>query len=114
VLRDALGSRLTWAVVAGLVVGKLAGISGATLLALRTGAGRLPDDVSRREVFGVAAVAGIGFTVSLFVAQLAFDDPELVDRAKVGIFLGSALSGLLGVAILSVLARRRPSEARRR
>ncbi|MEA2180011.1 MAG: Na+:H+ antiporter, NhaA family [Solirubrobacteraceae bacterium] len=114
VLRDALGSRLTWAVVAGLVVGKLAGISGATLLALRTGAGRLPDDVSRREVVGVAAVAGIGFTVSLFVAQLAFDDPELVDRAKVGIFIGSALSGLLGVAILSVLARRRPSEARRR
>jgi NhaA family Na+:H+ antiporter len=106
VLDDALGSGLTWAVVAGLVAGKLLGITGATFVALRRGWGVLPDGVGRRQVAGLAAVAGIGFTVSLFIAQLAFDDPVLVDRAKVGIFLGSSISGLVGVAALVVLARR--------
>jgi NhaA family Na+:H+ antiporter len=108
VLGDALASRLTWAIVAALVVGKLAGVAGATLLGLWSGAGRLPGDVARRDVLGVAAVAGVGFTVSLFIAQLAFDDPALVDRAKVGIFLGSAISGALGVGVLVALARRAP------
>jgi NhaA family Na+:H+ antiporter len=106
VLGDALRSSLTWAIVAGLAVGKLAGITGATLLALRRGWGSLPADVGRPQVAGLAAVAGIGFTVSLFIAQLAFDDPALVDRAKVGVLLGSVLSGLAGAVALTVLARR--------
>jgi NhaA family Na+:H+ antiporter len=101
VLADAAGSRLTWAVVAGLVLGKLLGITGATLLALRLRAGTLPADVTRSQVVGIAALAGIGFTVSLFIAQLAFDDPALVDRAKVGIMAGSILSGVLGAALLA-------------
>jgi len=100
VLADALASALTWAVVAGLVLGKLVGVTGAGLLALRQGAGTLPEDVGRGQLAGVGAVAGVGFTVSLFIAQLAFDKPALVDQAKVGIFAGSLLSAALGVAIL--------------
>jgi NhaA family Na+:H+ antiporter len=99
-LGDALASEVTWAVAAGLVLGKLAGISGATLLALRLRIGKLPDGMAPGQVFGVAALGGIGFTVSLFIADLAFTQPALTDAAKVGIFAGSIVSGLLGAALL--------------
>jgi Na+:H+ antiporter, NhaA family len=105
VLGDALSSRVAWAIVAGLVIGKLVGVGGATLLALRLRAGSLPDDVPRPTVAGLAALAGIGFTVSLFIAQLAFDDPALVDQAKVGIFVGSLAAAGLGTALLVALRR---------
>jgi NhaA family Na+:H+ antiporter len=105
VLTDALESRLTWAVIAGLVVGKLLGITGATLLGLRLRWGVLPQGVRIPHVVGIAALGGIGFTVSLFIAQLAFDDPVLVDEAKVGIFAGSILSGVLGAVLLARSAR---------
>jgi NhaA family Na+:H+ antiporter len=105
VLGEAAGSRLMWAIVAGLVVGKLFGIAGATMLALRLGWGTLPADVTRGQVFGVGAIAGIGYTVSLFIAGLAYDDPALVDTAKVGIFAGSLISGVAGALLLIALTR---------
>ncbi len=87
-------------VAAGLVVGKTVGIGVATWLAVRTGIGRLPAGTRWRQIIGVAAVAGIGFTVSLFVTELAFTSPELTDQAKMGIFLGSAVAGAAGWLIL--------------
>lgn len=107
VLGDALRSSLTWAVAGGLVLGKLLGITGATLLALRAGVGTLPAGMGRGQVVGVAALGGIGFTVSLFITELAFTDPSLTDTAKVGIFLGSVAAALLGTALLLAPARRR-------
>ena len=83
-------------VVAGLVVGKVVGIAGAAWLAVRLGWGDLPAGATWRHLIGVAAVAGIGFTVSLFVAGLAFDDTTLVDAAKLGILGGSALAATIG------------------
>ncbi|HST38993.1 MAG TPA: Na+/H+ antiporter NhaA [Conexibacter sp.] len=109
VLGDALGSSVTWAVTAGLVLGKLIGISGATLLALQLGAGKLPAGMTRAHVFGVAALGGIGFTVSLFIADLAFTDPLLTDAAKVGIFLGSIAAGTLGALLLRRVSRASPT-----
>jgi NhaA family Na+:H+ antiporter len=106
VLGAAAGSRVAWAVAIGLLAGKLAGIGGATFLALRLGLGTLPAGVGRGQVWGVAAVGGIGFTVSLFIAGLAFDDPATVELAKVGIFAGSVASGALGWVLLSTGARR--------
>ena len=105
VLADAASSRLAWAIVAGLVVGKLLGIAGATLLGLRLGWGRLPDGMERPQIWGVAAVGGIGFTVSLFIAQLAYDDPTVIDTAKIGVLAGSVVSGVLGALLLSRRAR---------
>ncbi len=99
-LADAASSRLAWAIVVGLVVGKLLGIAGATLLGIRLGWGRLPDGVPRAQIWGIAAVGGIGFTVSLFVAQLAYDDPAAIDTAKIGVFAGSLISGALGALLL--------------
>jgi NhaA family Na+:H+ antiporter len=100
VLGDAVGSTLTLAIVAGLVVGKLVGITGATLLALRLRWGALPEGVTRGELVGLAALAGIGFTVSLFIAGLAFDSEALINEAKVGILAGSLISGVLGTLLL--------------
>jgi NhaA family Na+:H+ antiporter len=107
VLSAAASSRITWAIVAGLVLGKLIGVGGAIRGGLRTGAGVLPPGVTGREVWGAAALAGIGFTVSLFIAGLAYDSPTLENQAKVGIFAASIISGALGAAILTLTRRGR-------
>lgn len=99
-LGDAADSRVAWAIAIGLVVGKLLGIAGASLLGLRLGVGALPDGVHPRQVWGAAALGGIGFTVSLLIAPLAYSNPDTIDLAKVGIFAGSLASGLLGAALL--------------
>lgn len=101
VFGDAIGSTLTLAVFAGLVAGKLAGIAGAAFASLRAGWGTLPADTARSELFGLAALGGIGFTVSLFIAELAFTEQTLVNEAKVGIFAGSIVSGVIGAVLLA-------------
>jgi NhaA family Na+:H+ antiporter len=99
-LSDAAAGRLTWGVAVGLVVGKLVGISGATLLAARSPLGRLPSGVAVRHVVGAAALGGIGFTVSLFITGLAFSDEALQAQAKIGILAGSLLAAVLGTGLL--------------
>ena len=103
-------NQIVWAIAVGLVVGKLLGIAGTTLLVTRLGMGNLPAGVRAQHVWGIAALGGIGFTVSLFIAQLAYSDPATVDAAKIGIFAGSLASALLGALILTRTAR----DARRR
>ncbi len=100
VFGDAMGSKLTWAVILGLVVGKTLGISGSTLLALRFGPGSLPSGMRSAQVWGVGALGGIGFTVALFITDLAFADELLTGQAKIGIFLGSLVSGAIGALLL--------------
>jgi NhaA family Na+:H+ antiporter len=99
-IADALTSRVALGVSLGLVLGKLVGISLASYGAVRFGLGRLPPGTSWSHVVGLSAVAGIGFTVSLFVAGLAFDDPVFTDYSKVGIFSGSLIAGLIGAFVL--------------
>lgn len=93
-------------VAAGLVVGKLVGITVFSWLAVRTGLGRLPPDTNWGHLVGLAAAAGIGFTVSLFVTDLAFGHGPLADAAKIGIFGGSIVAGVIGVLIFSRMGRR--------
>ena len=100
----ALASRVTVGIVAGLVVGKFVGISGATLLALRLRIGRLPDDLGLAHLFGVATLGGIGFTVSLFITDLAFRG-QVVDDAKIGVLAASALAAVIGVVVLRIVLR---------
>ena len=104
-LSAALGSAVTLGIIAGLVAGKLIGITAASLLAVRLGLGSLPRGVGTRQLTGGAALAGIGFTVSLFVVDLAFDDPQLQAEAKVGVLVASALAAALGWALFRVAAR---------
>lgn len=104
-LTEAATSAVAWGVVLGLVVGKLVGIGGTILLVSRLGIGALPPSVRPVHVWGMAAVAGIGFTVSLFITALAYDDPGVSDAAKLGVFTGSFVSALVGAAILAGAAR---------
>jgi NhaA family Na+:H+ antiporter len=84
-----------------LFAGKQAGILAFTMIAVRAGLARVPGDASRVKLLGVSVVAGIGFTVALFIAGLAYPaEPLLLDQAKVGILAGSLLSGVVGAAIL--------------
>ena len=88
-------------VTVGLVVGKVVGIVGAARLAVRTGLGHLPAGVTWAQVTSLACVAGIGFTVSLFVAELAFPrDADLRDAAKLGILAASTLAAAIGLVTL--------------
>ncbi len=88
-------------VALGLLVGKTVGVFGATFLGDKLGIGTLPEGVNYRHVFGLAVTAGVGFTVALFVASLAFEGQSmLTDSAKIGILAGSLVSGLAGYAIL--------------
>jgi NhaA family Na+:H+ antiporter len=90
----------------GLVVGKLLGVTGAMFLAVRSGVGRLPSDVRWSHVIGGGFVAGIGFTVSLFIGAIAFDDVALRQVATVSVLLGSVVSAVLGVLWLTMVGRR--------
>ncbi len=74
---------------AGRTVGKLVGVTAGTWVALRTGIGRVPDTLRWGQLIGGAGLAGIGFTVALFVTDLALDDPVPVNDAKIGSLAGS-------------------------
>jgi len=98
-LRDAFGSALTWGVIAGLVLGKLVGIAGATAIAARLNPGSLAPGLPLRQIAGGAALSGIGFTISLFIVDLALPDPVLADRARVGVLTASLIAASLGSVI---------------
>jgi NhaA family Na+:H+ antiporter len=93
-------------VTAGLVVGKLVGVTAFSWLAVRLGLGRLPAGAGWSHVVGVGAVAGIGFTVSLFITGLAFeDDAALRSDAKIGVLVASILAAAAGAVLLARAAR---------
>jgi Na+:H+ antiporter, NhaA family len=107
-LAAAFGSRLTWAVLVALVAGNAVGITGAATLAIRMGLGDLPGRVRYGHLLGGAVLAGIGFTISLFIAELAFDDPEHLSQAKIGVLAGSLLAAAIGSVLLRWLGERLP------
>jgi NhaA family Na+:H+ antiporter len=96
-----LSSPVALGVVFGLVLGKPIGICLATWGAVRSGVARMPSGVSRRMLFGVACLGGIGFTMSLFIAGLAFGpSPDLLTSAKLGTFTASIIAGVVGWLVL--------------
>ena len=103
---SAWSSPVTLGVGAGLLVGKLLGVFGMTMLAIRTGLADAPAHASRMRILGTTLLCGIGFTMSIFITLLAFPgDPLLQAEAKLGVMAGSLLSGLLGFAVLRRAAR---------
>ena len=91
-----LTSRVAWGILLGLVVGKPLGIIGFARLAVRTGIAQIPSGVTWRQLSAVGILAGIGFTVSIFISSLAFDDPSHLLEAKTAVLVASLLAGLLG------------------
>jgi NhaA family Na+:H+ antiporter len=106
-ISDAVSSRVALGIILGLVLGKPLGVLAASWLSVRTRAARLPSGVGWGAFAGVGAIAGIGFTMSLFVAQLAFSDPRLLDEAKLAILAASATAGLAGYLTLWMSSARR-------
>jgi NhaA family Na+:H+ antiporter len=99
-LGDAAGSAITHGVLVGLVVGKPLGVIAAAWLAVRFGLGRLPPGVTWRHITGIGILAGIGFTVSLFVDGLAFDAGSLRDQGALGVLAASVVAALAAAVVL--------------
>lgn len=99
---EAFSSSVTWGVIVGLVVGKPLGLVGATWIAVKLGAGR-PAGVTWQGIWAIGLVAGIGFTVALFVADLAFADPEMLTHSKIGILAAFTIAGPLGFIAFKLL-----------
>ncbi|MGI9415625.1 MAG: Na+/H+ antiporter NhaA [Hyphomicrobiales bacterium] len=87
-------------IAAGLFIGKQVGIVGFTWAGVRLGIARLPEGVTWLQVYGASLLAGIGFTMSLFIGTLAFSDPEHAAAVRIGVLAGSLMSALLGYAVL--------------
>ncbi|MBI5290196.1 MAG: Na+/H+ antiporter NhaA [Chloroflexi bacterium] len=102
-------SRVTAGVAVGLMLGKPLGILAFSWLAVRTGIAALPASATWSHILGVGFIAGIGFTVSIFVSNLAYTDAAFVQEAKLGILGGSLLAGVIGLAALGFITR--PSQA---
>ncbi len=97
---ETISNSISMGIILGLVVGKQVGILLFTWLAVRfSGSGMLPG-VTWPQIWGASCLAGVGFTMSLFVSELAFNDPELVTEAKIGILIASVVAGVLGYLIL--------------
>jgi NhaA family Na+:H+ antiporter len=109
-LGAAVASPVAWGAALGLLAGKAIGITLTSLAALRLGIGSLPEGMSIRQVLGVATLGGIGFTVSLFIAELAFEGTALLAEAKIGILAGSVASSLAGAALLRAAGRPGPAD----
>ena len=112
-LSDASRSPITWGVLFGLLVGKPLGVVVATRFTVRAGLAEVPDGADQRQILGVGAAAGIGFTVALFITELAFTDPVDQSNAKLAILVASVLAATGSSAILTLGSRPRPSESAR-
>jgi NhaA family Na+:H+ antiporter len=106
---SALGSRVSLGIILGLVLGKQIGITLFTWLAVRLGFGALPEGTTWKQIYAVSWLAGIGFTMSLFIANLGFGAGEQLTLSKYGILAGSLVAGVAGYVLLRLTTRRGPA-----
>ncbi len=95
-----LAAPLPLGIALGLVLGKQIGVFGVTWLMVKLRLAQPPAGANWAQIYGVACLAGIGFTMSLFIGSLSFSDPELMNHVRLGVLLGSLVSGVLGFAAL--------------
>ncbi len=100
-------------IIAGLFVGKQLGVFGATMAAIKLGIAEQPVGASVAQLYGIAILTGVGFTMSLFIGTLAFEDENLMAQIRLGVLAASVLSGLVASVILVVAARAHPPDAAR-
>ena len=100
-LGDALGSAITWGVILGLVIGKPLGITLFAWIAVKSGLAFLPKAITFSQIAGVAGLGGIGFTMSLFIAELAFETEQNARLARIGVLFGSIVAGTIGYLVLT-------------
>jgi NhaA family Na+:H+ antiporter len=108
-LQEALLQPVSVGIVLGLFFGKQVGITATSYLAVKTGRAELPSGVTLAQLYGASILGGIGFTMSIFVAGLAFPDGGLLPSAKLGILAASAVSGVVGFVVLKLVLARAPA-----
>ena len=101
---DDLLQPLTLGIAVGLFLGKQIGVFLATWICVKSGIARLPENVSWKHVYGVACLTGVGFTMSLFIGSLAFTTADVMNAVRLGVVLGSVLSGIIGYLLLKSAA----------
>ena len=99
-VQELFSTNVTFGVSLGLIVGKVLGIVGFTLLLIKSKIAIFPEGMNVRSLFGVGFLASIGFTMSLFITSLAFSDELYITQAKIGIFVASLIGGVVGYLIL--------------
>lgn len=104
-LGEVISSPISWGIILGLGLGKFLGVFGFTWLGVKAGLARLPENVTFRHLAGAGFLGGIGFTMSLFITYLAFEDATQIATAKGAIFIASLLSAIAGVLILLTTAK---------
>ncbi|RMF41641.1 MAG: Na+/H+ antiporter NhaA [Alphaproteobacteria bacterium] len=99
---------VTLGIAAGLFIGKQIGVFGIAWISVKLGLAVLPQSISWRKLYGVSMLAGIGFTMSLFIGSLAYEGPELQNFVRLGVIAGSLCSGLLGALVLRLVPAPEP------
>jgi Na+:H+ antiporter, NhaA family len=96
-------------IIAGLFIGKQLGVFGAAMAAIKLRIAKLPEGASIAQLYGVALLTGVGFTMSLFIGTLAFEDENLMSQVRVGVLAASILAGVVASVVLSLIARAAPA-----
>ncbi len=107
---SAMTSSLPMGIILGLIVGKTVGIFGAAYLARLSGAADYPKGVTHHGMFGMSMLCGIGFTMSLFIAGLAYKDPLHYNEAVLGVFIASVVAAVMGLTWLRIFMRERHAD----
>jgi NhaA family Na+:H+ antiporter len=103
-----LGTPLALGILCGLVIGKQIGITLFAWISVKVGLAELPSDVTWKHIYGIGVLGGIGFTMSLFIANLAFTDEHLLNISKTAVLLASLIAGCIGFLILRFIVTHGP------
>jgi NhaA family Na+:H+ antiporter len=100
-----LAAPIPLGIIAGLFIGKQLGVFCASLLAIRLGLAAMPEGATVAKLYAIAILTGIGFTMSLFIGTLAFDDEVVLKQVRLGVLMASLLSGIVAALMFSAIAR---------
>jgi NhaA family Na+:H+ antiporter len=106
-INDALGSPIAWGIFAGLVIGKPIGVLASVFIARKINLGTYPQGAKSVDILATGSAAGIGFTVAIFIANLAFSDPATQDLAIFAVIIASLVSAVLSVLLFKLVSSKR-------
>ena len=108
---EVLLSPISLGVMLGLIVGKILGISIFSRILVKTGLAELPDNANWSQIYGVSILAAIGFTMSLFISELAYQNDLYIEEAKSAIIVSSAIAALVGLLVIKLTNKEKPIDA---